>query len=322
MKVKAILRTLVILVLASVSLIQFGMTKVGGQETTATVFVDPPTIKASSIGETFTINIYISNVVDLYAWQAGVTFNGEVLNCTEVYEGEFLNRGGNTIFVESWRDVDNTTGIIYFRGDCLVGAQSGVNGNGQLFYATFETVGIGISDFHLTDIILIDSALGDIEFEISEAFTIPSGEVTYSVGITNNLTGIDNPSDPPASGSFNHTFIQQDKEISFNTLSPYGSHYKIAVPKALLQGNSLSEWMVKVDEAPISIVAIEDDGYTHLYFEFGEGNHSVGITVKSAESPESPWWQTQFWTIIQVVVAVGGLILGILTYLIKKEGRN
>jgi parallel beta-helix repeat protein len=44
------------------------------------------------------------------------------------------------------------------------------------------------------------------------------------------------------------------------------------------------------------------------------------VTVRNVESP---WWQTQFWTIIEVLIAIGGLLLGILTYLTKrKEGKD
>jgi len=43
------------------------------------------------------------------------------------------------------------------------------------------------------------------------------------------------------------------------------------------------------------------------------------VTVRNAESP---WWQTHFWTIIQVLIAIGGLILGVLTYLTKKGKKK
>jgi hypothetical protein len=43
------------------------------------------------------------------------------------------------------------------------------------------------------------------------------------------------------------------------------------------------------------------------------------VTVKNVELP---WWQTQFWTIMQVLIAVGGLTLALLTYLSKKKEKK
>lgn len=43
------------------------------------------------------------------------------------------------------------------------------------------------------------------------------------------------------------------------------------------------------------------------------------VTVKNVEST---WWQTHFWTIIQALVATGGLMLGVATYLTQKKKRR
>jgi hypothetical protein len=43
------------------------------------------------------------------------------------------------------------------------------------------------------------------------------------------------------------------------------------------------------------------------------------VTVKNEESP---WWQTQFWTIMDVLVAIGSLILGIITFLATKRRKK
>lgn len=44
------------------------------------------------------------------------------------------------------------------------------------------------------------------------------------------------------------------------------------------------------------------------------------VTVRNLESP---WWQAHFWTIIEVLVAIGGLIFAVFTYLasIKKKRK-
>jgi parallel beta-helix repeat protein len=53
------------------------------------------------------------------------------------------------------------------------------------------------------------------------------------------------------------------------------------------------------------------------------GNVKTSGTTVTVKNLELPWWQEHFWTIIQVLVAMGGLILAVLTYITrKKEGKK
>lgn len=251
---------------------------VNAEESTTQIFTDPLTVQANEIGQSFTVNINISNIVDLYAWQTGITFNPEVLECTGFYEGEFLERSGEKrIFAEHGKDMDSALGIVYFRGCCLLGRVPGVDGSGQLAYVTFKSVGIGVSDFHLTDVILLNSELADIEFEVVESFTVQVYGANYSVEIINNLTGITNPPDPPQSGTFDLSFSRQDKKISFDEYSHKDWFCKITVPKELLRCDSLFDWTIKVDGASISYIVTENDTHTSLYFIHGNGTHIVEV---------------------------------------------
>jgi parallel beta-helix repeat protein len=60
---------------------------------------------------------------------------------------------------------------------------------------------------------------------------------------------------------------------------------------------------------------------TKAYDNVGNAKTSqVQVTVNNIESP---WWQTQFWTIVQVLIAVGGLIVAVLAYLTRtKKGKK
>jgi len=49
------------------------------------------------------------------------------------------------------------------------------------------------------------------------------------------------------------------------------------------------------------------------------GNLKTSQTTVTVKNVESPWWQEHFWTIIQVLVAIGGLVLAILTYMTRKK---
>jgi len=115
-----------------------------------TVFVDPPTITAV-FGQTFLIDIKISDVSDLYGWEFKLGWNPDLLNVISVTQGNFLKQGGLTFF---WSIMNNTEGYILV--DCtLLGNVPGVSGSGTLatvkFYA--ENQGESILDLYNTTLI-------------------------------------------------------------------------------------------------------------------------------------------------------------------------
>jgi len=257
------------------------MSVVANPQVSVTVFVDPPAIKGEVIGENVTVNVNVSNVTDLYGWQAGVTFDPDVLKCTGYYEGEFLKRAGvTTLWLNQTPPWDNTEGVVYFHGCCLLGPISGVSGSGQLGYLTFEVVGIGVSGLHLTDVILIDSNLERTQHEVVDTFTISWGEVDFSVEIISNSTGIWGES---SSGLFNHTFSQPEKEISFDVITPYDNCYNVTIPIELLSGNLT----VLIDNIPKDYILTKNATHASLYFIHSHSTHNIKIegTIAIPEFP-------------------------------------
>lgn len=134
----------------------------------------PPSPEPKFYG-TLTLNIYVQNVVDLYAWQAKVTFNpndlcvrdvkpGDVLNASYVNESSNIDVGDAIFLNASIND-----GILLV-GATRVGNVPGVSGNGTLATITFE---VKYSDFddnpHIAfdeDTFLLDSyseQIGNVE---------------------------------------------------------------------------------------------------------------------------------------------------------------
>jgi PKD repeat protein len=120
------------------------------------------------VGDVITLSIMISNVTNLYTWQAGMTFNSSVLQCitttapnntvtnatqTAFIEGSFLKSGGNTWWLTG--PLDNNAGTIGAYGCSLYGSKPGVTGSGVLFTINFKVIGEGPLSIHLTDVILI-----------------------------------------------------------------------------------------------------------------------------------------------------------------------
>ena len=136
---------------------------------TTTIFVDPP-ISTAEVGQTFFINIKISNVVDLYGWEFRLKWNSTLLNALNVIQGPFLKQGGGTFF---WPKINNTAGYILV--DCtLLGDVPGVNGSGTLATVKFYAKNQGESILDLYDTLLLNS----LETAISHANN--DGNVTVS----------------------------------------------------------------------------------------------------------------------------------------------
>jgi len=91
-------------------------------------------------GQSFDVDIVISDVVDLYAYQFDLSFsfNATVLEATAVTEGAFLPGGGSTFFMPG--TIDNTAGTISFTAGTLTGPTLGVSGSGVLATISFNAL--------------------------------------------------------------------------------------------------------------------------------------------------------------------------------------
>jgi len=252
------------------------------------VFTDPPKIKSKVIGETVTVNINVSNVNDLYGWQAGITFNPHVLECTGYYEGEFLQRGGPTYWIYPTPTWDNTKGIAYTHGCTLLGSIPGVSGSGQLGYLTFEVIGTGVSDLHLINVKFVDSNVEVIQHEVVDIYTVSLGSPEFSVETISNLTAISGPPYLLFSGLLNHTFSSEEKAITFDFVTPYDNFYIVTIPKTLLSCANLSDWTVEVDGEPVPFVPIGSSTQTSIYFTYHNSSHEVKITGTTVFGEGSP----------------------------------
>jgi hypothetical protein len=128
----------------------------------ASISVTPTsTIVFSIEGKTFTVNVTITNVDDLYVWQAGIDFNATLLEAISFEEGLFLKQMGTTLWING--RIDNTAGIIHYHAAALAGDVTGVNDNGTLGTITLKTKSYGATDLRLIDIILLNSNLAETD---------------------------------------------------------------------------------------------------------------------------------------------------------------
>ena len=157
------------LILTSVTL-----TLTSAQQTT--VRIVPASQTVPNVGLTFSVNVTVENVENLYGYEFKLYYPNDVLNGTGVTEGPFLKTGGiPTLFsVAKFTDHYNAThglsNVLCLR---MQGDAPGVNGSGTLATITFKSTATnGPRILHLADIKLSDPTPASIPF------TAADGEVT------------------------------------------------------------------------------------------------------------------------------------------------
>jgi PKD repeat protein len=131
------------------------------------------------VGDNITLNIMISGVTNLFAWQAGMTFNATVLKCDETAapgnsavngttaftEGSFLGNSSDTLWFPA---AINEDGVIPYQGCTLLGATThGVSGRGVLALVKFTVIGEGPLNIRLTDVALLNPDGTEIPIDVA-----------------------------------------------------------------------------------------------------------------------------------------------------------
>lgn len=126
-----------------------------------------PSSLSVPLGNSFTLDVSIADVADLYALQFDITFDPTIISALSITEGSFLLGGGSTFFIPG--DINNNVGTISFTGDTLIGGISGVTGSGVLATLNFQSLAVGTSPIELMNVILLDSNFFDISFTTANA---------------------------------------------------------------------------------------------------------------------------------------------------------
>lgn len=117
------------------------------------------------VGSSVRVDLTVSNVADLYAFQLDVFFDPAILSAQSVDEaGYFLSNGVSF----SPGSIDNTAGSVRFIADALRGSSSAVAGSTTLATLTFAAVGSGTTNIVPANIILLDSQLSDISVSAAD----------------------------------------------------------------------------------------------------------------------------------------------------------
>jgi len=135
------------------------------------VFLDPASQIVGAVGDSYTVNVSISDVSSLYGYELKLYYNSTLMNGTQAIEGPFLKSGGGQTFFYTVNFTDNynsTHGLLYI-ACTLTGNLSGVSGSGVLATAKFEALALGNSSLlHLADVKASDPNSSAISHEDSD----------------------------------------------------------------------------------------------------------------------------------------------------------
>ncbi len=102
------------------------------------------------VGDTFTLHLNAENITDLAGWNCSILFDSDVLQAAEVFEGDFLKKGGSNAFFLPG-EIDNAAGKITQLSAARISAD-GVSGTGRLLSVTFMARAVGEARVTLTNL--------------------------------------------------------------------------------------------------------------------------------------------------------------------------
>jgi hypothetical protein len=165
---------------------------------TATVKVIPAAYTVPSVGLSFSVNVTVESVEDLYGWALSLYYPNTVLNGTSAAEGTFLKADGNpTAFIEdNFTDSFNATDGLLHVLCTRIGDVPGVNGSGTLMTVTFKSTSTGAAEnLHLENVQLGDSnstaiSLAATDGEVTVLTEFPPGLILPMLMMPTLLAGI------------------------------------------------------------------------------------------------------------------------------------
>lgn len=147
------------MLLTTALLVCIAMTGIGRATPDTIIAVDPPEVKDLEPGQTFTVDITITDVTDLYSWDINMTFEPTVLNVQNATEGPFLQEFYETAPLPV--RIDNDVGTVIIGGMFKPPwPENGANGSGVLATITFTVKGRGETQ---------------LQFQKSDAFRYKTG---------------------------------------------------------------------------------------------------------------------------------------------------
>jgi hypothetical protein len=249
--------------------------------TTMAVTPTATTLESTQVGQTFQVNIIVTDVTDLWAWAFRINWNPQILNITNVTEGPFLQGAGQTFFL--WPGLTAAAiheGYMADISAVLMSQSDSVNGSGVLATVTFKVLASGTSTITINQTLLTTYDNPIPHTTIGGYVTIP---VTFpvqgqNVQISSNST------------ITNFQFSGTSKKISFDVSGADGTEgfANITIPKALLSG----DFTVYLDQTPltngVNYTLTSDTTYNSLNVNYSHSTHKIEVVGTQVIPSPSP----------------------------------
>ena len=151
-----------------ISILLFSSIHINSASPTTYLSVDPQNTVDFNLqsGSTFTINVTVTNVIDLFAYEFQLGYNTTVLTATNIAVGPFLLPDHF-----EWANlINDAEGWLYYSVSQDFGETSGVNGSGVVAVITFSVDDYGHSELDLYETILGGSDYLPIDHEAIDGY--------------------------------------------------------------------------------------------------------------------------------------------------------
>ena len=138
-----------------------------------------PKSPPAAVGQTFTLNLNVNNVVHLAGWQLNLAFNPAVLKVLSVSEGDFLSKDDTSTFFAAGQ-IDNAAGSISGLGGAIIGNRQ-VTGSGTLLSITFEAKAAGEGGLRVSEDRMGASNGNEIHYDVVTPSVMVIVEPTYDL---------------------------------------------------------------------------------------------------------------------------------------------
>jgi len=127
------------------------------------IFITPKKSTAQ-VGETFTVNVNISDAEGVFSWEIKVRFYPAILVVSDYESGGFLEQAGSTLPMQFANKSDQGYVIL----GLTLSQPGSANGNGTLAKITFKVLSRGYSPIKLYDTLLYDEENKEIPHTTSD----------------------------------------------------------------------------------------------------------------------------------------------------------
>ena len=274
-------------------------------ETLPEIFITPEESTAN-IGETFTVNVNISDAEGVFSWEIKVRFDPTILVVSDYESGGFLEQAGSTLPIK----FVNYSYMGYVILGLTLSQPGSANGNGTLAKITFKVLSPGYSPIQLYDTLLYNEELTEIPHKTSDGFVYTYVSLVHTV-ITDGQTFYVETRSNSIVTDFN--FSKAQLSITFNVTGPTGTTgwVNVTIPKALLDAPEPNQWTILLDSNPTTYTKTENTTHTYLHINYTHTTHT--ITIKGTQViPEFTW------TIILLIFTA----ISTLAILLKKVNKR